>query len=137
MSTVTKTIAKGSKQELKNKEKDLKEATSSKDIDDVLRKVKDIDNVCSFDKCKNKTNLISIDCKYCHSRFCTTHGLPEVHGCGEAVKRDERRQYVHPEPKLSQEKHQQAQTKLAMKLKQMQLERKSKQGFQEKGKKKK
>ncbi|XP_030746521.1 DNA-binding protein SMUBP-2 [Sitophilus oryzae] len=132
-STVTKTETS----QLKNKEKDLKEATSSKNIDEVIDKVKIIDNVCNFVKCKAKTNLIAIDCKFCKGRFCTTHGLPEIHGCGEAVKRDERRDYMHPEPKLTKEKHDQAQTKLNMKLKQMQLERKSKQGFQNKGKKKK
>lgn len=129
--TTTKT------QLLKNKEKDFKEATSSKDLDDVINKVKKIDNICDFVKCKNKTNLIAIDCKFCKGRFCTTHGLPEIHGCGEAVRREERREYMHPEPKLSSEKHDQAQTKLTMKLKKMQLERKSKQGFQTKGKKKK
>ncbi|KAF7271075.1 hypothetical protein GWI33_016035 [Rhynchophorus ferrugineus] len=114
------TVTKTETQLLKNKEKDFKEATSSKDLDDVINKVKKIDNICDFVKCKNKTNLIAIDCKFC-----------------KAVRREERREYMHPEPKLSHEKHDQAQTKLTMKLKQMQLERKSKQGFQTKGKKKK
>ncbi|ENN79912.1 DNA-binding protein SMUBP-2-like [Dendroctonus ponderosae] len=134
MSCTTKTTENT---HVKNKQKDLQEATSSKDEQQVLEKVKTLDNVCTFTKCKNKTNLIAIDCKFCKGRFCTSHGLPEIHGCGEAVRREERREYMHPDPKLSHDKHEQAQTKLNMKLRQMQLERKSKQGFQDKGKKKK
>ncbi|XP_044259322.1 DNA-binding protein SMUBP-2 [Tribolium madens] len=131
MSTIT--ITENSK--VKNKEKDLKQATSSNDLDAVLNKVKKIDNTCSFIKCKNRTNDFAIECKYCKGRFCPTHGLPEIHGCGDAVKKDERQKYLHPNVKLTQEKHSQAQTKLNMKLKQMQQERKAKQGSTSKGKK--
>lgn len=116
----------------KNKQKDLKEAVKSNDIDDVIQKVQSMDNTCSFKKCKKHTNDFAIECKFCHGRFCTSHGLPEIHGCGEAVRREEKRKFLHPEPKLSNEKHEKAQTKLTMKLKQMQLERKSKQGFKNK-----
>ncbi|XP_028143462.1 DNA-binding protein SMUBP-2 [Diabrotica virgifera virgifera] len=105
---------------------DLSKAVHSKNIDEVLEKVTEIDYRCSFDKCKNRTHNFAIDCKFCKGRFCTSHGLPEIHGCGEAVKKDERKKMLHPEVKLSKEKHSQAQTKLNMKLKQMQLERKPK-----------
>lgn len=124
MSTVTVTNS-----HVKNKEKDLKEATSSKNLDDVLNKVKKLDNTCSFTKCKTRTTDFAIECKYCNGRFCPAHGLQEIHGCGEAVRKDEKQKFLHPNVKLSQEKHSQAQTKLNMKLKQMQQERKSKQGF--------
>lgn len=129
--TQTKTEAK-----LKNLKQDLEQATSKGDLDTVLNNVKKLDNTCAFHKCKTKTNDIAIHCKYCNGRFCTTHGLPEIHGCGEAVRRDEKRKYLHPETKLSNDAHQQASTKLNMKLKQLQQERKSKQGFSSKGKKK-
>lgn len=126
--TITKTDKK-----IKDKDKELKTAVSGDDLDNVIDKVKKIDNVCSFLKCKTKVQDFSIHCKYCNNRFCTTHGLPEIHGCGEAVRRDERRKFEHPNTsKLTKEKHSQAQTKLNMKLKQMQNERKSKQGFQNK-----
>lgn len=117
------------------KEHGQKEAINSKDLDEVLQKVTDVDTVCCFTKCKNRTKDFAIQCKYCKKRFCTTHGLPEIHGCGEAVRRDEKRKFLHPDSKLSQEKHLQAQTKLSMKLKQMQLERKSKQNLSNKNKK--
>ncbi|XP_050311721.1 DNA-binding protein SMUBP-2 [Anthonomus grandis grandis] len=137
MSSTTRTqTARSENPHTKKKNQDLKEATCTKDEDTAINNVKTLDNVCTFTKCKNKTTLIGIDCKFCKGRFCTTHGLPEIHGCGEAVRREEKREYHHPEPKLSNEKHEQAQTKLNMKLRQMQQERKSKQGFQSKGKKK-
>ncbi|KAJ8959413.1 hypothetical protein NQ318_022103 [Aromia moschata] len=108
---------------INTKEMDIKETTNSKskNIDEILEKVSAIDNTCYFTKCKNRIKDIAVQCKYCNKRFCISHGLPEIHGCGEA---------------LSEQKHAQNQTKLNMKLKQMQLERKSKQGGSGKGKKK-
>ncbi|KAK5642651.1 hypothetical protein RI129_008818 [Pyrocoelia pectoralis] len=123
MSTITKT----SETKIKNKEKNLKKATDSNDLDTVLDNVKKIDVTCCFTKCKKKTSDFGIDCKYCSSRFCTAHGLPEIHGCGEAVKRDEQRKFQHLYTAPSQEKHNQAANKLTAKLKQMQFERKGKQ----------
>lgn len=123
MATVTVTKSK-----LKNKEKQLQEATKSDDLDTVLKNIQKIDNVCGFTKCKKRTVDFSIDCKYCSRRFCTTHGLPEIHGCGEAVGKDEKSKFRHPITKLNKEEHEKASTKLNMKLKQMQFERKSKIG---------
>ncbi|CAH1114332.1 unnamed protein product [Psylliodes chrysocephalus] len=113
---------------IKIKEEKISEAVNSNstDLDSMLEKVKQIDYKCTFDKCKNKTKDFAIDCKFCKGRFCTSHGLPEIHGCGEAVRKDEREKFLHQNPKLSKEKHSQAQTKLNMKLKQLQQERKSK-----------
>ncbi|KAG5887755.1 hypothetical protein JTB14_016107 [Gonioctena quinquepunctata] len=122
-------------EKIKSKQEDLKDAVKLKNIDEVLEKVKAIDYKCSFKTCKNKTKMFAIDCKFCSGRFCTTHGLPEIHGCGEAVRREEKRKFVHPDVKMSQQKHTDNQTKLAMKLKQIQLERKPK-GSKNKDKKK-
>ncbi|KAF5304416.1 hypothetical protein FQR65_LT07946 [Abscondita terminalis] len=124
----TRTVTKNTETKLKNKEQNLRNATKSDDLDAVLENVKKIDTTCCYTKCKKRTSDFSIDCKYCGSKFCTTHGLPEIHGCGDAVKRDERQKFLHPQVKLSQHKHEQASDKLAAKLKQMQFERKAKQG---------
>lgn len=123
MATVTVTKSK-----LKNKEKQLEEAVQAEDLDTVLQNIQKIDNVCAHVKCKNRTADFSIDCKYCKRRFCTSHGLPEIHGCGDAVRKDERSKFEHPVEKLNKEDHEKAHTKLSMKLKQMQFERKSKMG---------
>lgn len=123
MATVTVTKSK-----LKNKEKQLNEAVNSEDLDTVLKNIQKVDNTCAFTKCKKRTSDFSIDCKYCKQRFCTTHGLPEIHGCGEAVRKDERSKFEHPNVKLGKDEHEKASTKLTMKLKQMQFDRKSKMG---------
>ncbi|KAK9873157.1 hypothetical protein WA026_021390 [Henosepilachna vigintioctopunctata] len=126
MSTSTSTKTK---EKPKLKETELHKITSSsKDLDEILKNVKKIDNTCSFVKCKTSIANFAIDCKYCKGRFCPSHSLPEIHGCGEAVRRDEKDKFNHPYVKLNQEIHEKAQTKLTMKLKQMQLDRKSKQG---------
>lgn len=130
----TTTVSQTKTDKLKNKGKQLRKATTAKDLDEILEKIKKLDNTCSFVKCKARVADFSIQCKHCGNRFCTTHGLPEIHGCGEAVRRSERKQFEHPNKKLSKERHESAQTKLSVKLKQMQNERKSKQGFQNKGK---
>ncbi|XP_045474814.1 DNA-binding protein SMUBP-2 [Harmonia axyridis] len=135
MSTITQTKTK-EKPNLKNKESDLQKITASKNLDEVLENVKKLDNSCSYTKCKTSIANFAIDCKYCKGRFCPTHSLPEIHGCGEAVRKDEKEKFNHPYKKLDQENHQKAQTKLTMKLKQLQLERKAKPGNSSKGKKK-
>ena len=114
-----------------------KQAGSARDNDDeeFLREIKVKDNTCAFPPCNTRIVNFSIDCKHCQLKFCTTHYLPEVHGCGEAARRDEKREFLHPHPKLSEEKHEKVSQKLSTKLKQMQLERKAKQ-FSAKGKKK-
>lgn len=130
-STITQT-AKTTTNQVISKEKELQKATASGNLDEVLKNVKKLDITCPFTKCKKNTEAIAIVCKYCHGRFCTTHGMPEIHGCGDAVRRDEKRQYLHPITKLTKDKHEQASTKLNMKLKQKEFERKSKQGVKNK-----
>lgn len=124
MATVTITETK-----VKNKDQNLKEATASDNLDTVLNNVKKLDNTCSFDKCKKRIVDFAIHCKFCNNRFCTTHGLPEIHGCGDAVRKEERKKFLQnpATSKLPEEKHNQASTKLTQKLKQMQSERKAKQ----------
>lgn len=95
-------------------------------LDDVLTAVKDVDNLCDYPRCKTKTKLMGQDCELCRKRFCFKHGLPEVHGCGEAVKREERVKFLHPKPvKTVREEADlvQAKKKLQAKLKDMQVGR--------------
>ncbi|XP_054739385.1 DNA-binding protein SMUBP-2 [Anastrepha obliqua] len=95
-------------------------------LDDVLTAVKDVDNMCDYPRCKTITKLMGQDCELCRKRFCFKHGLPEVHGCGEAVKREERVKFLHPKPaKTIREEADLAQAKkrLESKLKDMQVRR--------------
>ncbi|XP_049286038.1 DNA-binding protein SMUBP-2 [Anopheles funestus] len=100
-----------------------------KNLDKVLEAVKIVDLTCDFKGCKQKTNLVGTDCSFCKDRFCFKHSLPEIHGCGEAVKRKERELFLHPmtgKAKAEQYEKQKAQVRLTQKLKQMSLERKQK-----------
>lgn len=98
-------------------------------LDDVLAAVRQLDTTCDHTKCKTKTSLMFMDCVLCKRRFCFKHGLPEVHGCGDAVKRQERDAFQHPVPQRTKQKEkdlENAKEKLHQKLKDMNLSRKGK-----------
>lgn len=95
-------------------------------MDEVLSAVKEVDARCDFDKCKTKTNLIGQDCNLCKKRFCFKHNLPEIHGCGTAVKKEERKNFLKPVPiktVRAEEEHKKAHVRLDSKLKDMQRTR--------------
>lgn len=95
-------------------------------LDDVLTAVKVVDNLCDYQRCKEKTTLMGLDCAFCKKRFCFKHGLPEVHGCGEAVKQEERKNFMKPKPLKTVRQEQdlaKAKVKLNAKLKDMQVGR--------------
>lgn len=98
-------------------------------LDDVLTAVKEVDNLCDYQRCKAKTTLMGQDCDHCKKRFCFKHGLPEVHGCGEAVKKEERKNFLKPKPLKTVRQEQdlaKAKVKLNAKLKDMQVSRMAK-----------
>ncbi|POM74642.1 DNA polymerase alpha-associated DNA helicase A [Phytophthora palmivora] len=48
---------------------------------------------CAFqstNRCKKSTTMLGSVCKFCKLKFCYDHALPEVHGCGDAVRKFER-----------------------------------------------
>ncbi|GMF31750.1 unnamed protein product [Phytophthora lilii] len=48
---------------------------------------------CAFQsssRCKKSTSMLGSVCKFCKLKFCYDHALPEVHGCGDAVRKSER-----------------------------------------------
>ncbi|KAI8919630.1 hypothetical protein BC831DRAFT_480952 [Entophlyctis helioformis] len=38
-------------------------------------------NTCQFGSCSDKIVKIVGDCRYCSSKFCSRHRLPEAHAC--------------------------------------------------------
>lgn len=38
-------------------------------------------NRCQFGDCHNRVVKIIGDCRYCQSKFCSSHRLPEAHAC--------------------------------------------------------
>lgn len=100
----------------------------NKKLDDVLHTVRQLDNTCDFSRCKVKTSLIYQDCKLCDQRFCMKHQLPEVHGCGGAVRKTERTEFLKPRTipisaALRRNEQKDAHARLEQKLKELSLAR--------------
>lgn len=70
--------------------KDLNRNGKEKDIDDVLSEFRKLDNVCNYATCKTGISLMGQLCLFCQRRFCLSHHLPEIHGCGDAIRRQAR-----------------------------------------------
>lgn len=107
----------------------LASSTVDENLDIVLEAVKKVDETCDYKRCKQKTSMMGTSCEFCKQRFCFKHGLPEIHGCGEAVRKQEREVFLHPLPAKTvqtQEDLKKAQNRLDQKLKQMNLSRKAK-----------
>lgn len=43
--------------------------------------------------CGKSVKLLFLDCKFCFKRFCTSHALPESHGCGAEASAAARRDF--------------------------------------------
>ena len=71
------------KQEAKKKEED---------IDKLLESFSAENTKCQGEGCKASVKTVFSACKFCKMRFCFSHGMPEIHGCGEAAKRMARQQ---------------------------------------------
>ena len=60
------------------------------DIDGILSEFRQLDNVCNYATCKTGISLMGQQCTLCKRRFCLSHHLPEIHGCGDAIRRQAR-----------------------------------------------
>nr|XP_054294554.1 DNA-binding protein SMUBP-2 [Pongo pygmaeus] len=44
------------------------------------------DNTCGFAKCTASVTTLGQFCQLCSRRYCLSHHLPEIHGCGERAR---------------------------------------------------
>lgn len=96
------------------------------DFDSVIAEFQEMDKRCSWSSCRIPTDLVGLTCTYCKQRFCISHGLPEIHGCGEAARKSAKHEFHHPKPvKPDLLKRSCLSKKLEKKLIQMAEERKS------------
>ncbi|RWS25935.1 DNA-binding protein SMUBP-2-like protein [Leptotrombidium deliense] len=70
---------------VKNLSEQLK-TTDEENIDELIATVKKMDSVCSFENCKSKVSVLGLNCQFCKRRFCLSHSMPEIHGCGDDVR---------------------------------------------------
>lgn len=105
----------------------ISNATVNTKLDEVLKTVRQLDNTCDFGRCRTKTSLIGQDCTLCQQRFCMKHQLPEIHGCGGAIKKEQRTEFLKPRPTLPaalrRNEQKDAHARLEQKLKEMSLAR--------------
>ncbi|XP_053400098.1 DNA-binding protein SMUBP-2-like [Mercenaria mercenaria] len=82
-----KEVSKSSKHRKFDKElAERVEKVDKDDIDALIETVQNMDNFCCFKKCKTSVQTLFQLCAHCQGRYCLTHHIPEVHGCGEAAR---------------------------------------------------
>ena len=91
-STSSRAKNRKSKQNLPGSKKSSHQQSSTDDLDALLVEFTLADTTCSFPQCEKSVNLVGLTCQFCRRKHCTTHSLPEVHGCAEAAKDHSRRQ---------------------------------------------
>ena len=106
------------------------------DFDALIAEAMQQNNVCNYRKCKNYTTTLGQNCGFCAKRFCLTHHIPEVHGCGAEAKAQARavinregvlyRGSGVPDKKVDPVKREYLQKKLEKKVEQMADKRKIK-----------
>lgn len=96
------------------------------DFDSVIAQFQEMDKRCAWSSCRISTDLVGLTCMHCRQRFCISHGLPEIHGCGEAARKAAKHELHHPKPvKPDLLKRSSLSRKLEKKLVQMVEERKA------------
>ncbi|XP_036391211.1 DNA-binding protein SMUBP-2 [Megalops cyprinoides] len=61
-------------------------AAADDDFDTLIDAVIKADNVCASAKCKASVQTLGQLCPFCNRRYCLSHHIPEVHGCGDKAK---------------------------------------------------
>ena len=64
------------------------------DFDSLCEQFQKLDTVCNFPKCKTLVATLGVTCPFCLLRFCLTHSMAEIHGCGEEARKSARQQML-------------------------------------------
>ncbi|PSN36020.1 DNA-binding protein SMUBP-2 [Blattella germanica] len=126
----TAPVSQGGKEmkiETKKQEKSKKPTKKQEpeDFESLMAEFQEMDKKCHWSTCSTPTDLVGLVCVHCKHKFCLTHGLPEIHGCGEAARKLAKQEFRHPRPAKSDPiKRNAASRKLEKKLQQMSDERK-------------
>ncbi|KAM5247003.1 DNA-binding protein SMUBP-2 [Ctenodactylus gundi] len=63
-----------------------KDLTTTEDFDALVSAAIKADSTCAFTKCSASVVTLGQLCQLCGHRYCLSHHLPEVHGCGERAR---------------------------------------------------
>ncbi|NXX48694.1 SMBP2 protein, partial [Tricholaema leucomelas] len=61
-------------------------SAAEEDIDALISAAVQADSTCGFPCCKASVTVLGQLCAHCNRRYCLSHHIPEVHGCGEKAK---------------------------------------------------
>ncbi|KAM4017789.1 DNA-binding protein SMUBP-2 isoform 2-T2 [Anomaloglossus baeobatrachus] len=70
----------------KNDIKPDAENLGTDDFDALIAATVKADNTCGFAKCKSSVVTVGDFCIHCNKRYCLSHHIPEIHGCGDKAK---------------------------------------------------
>ncbi|XP_058791832.1 DNA-binding protein SMUBP-2-like [Phymastichus coffea] len=93
------------------------------DFDKIVKEFQKSNSICSFEGCKKSTKLIKLICQFCKKWYCLEHGLQEIHGCSNEVRRKAQKDFRHRKPEATTTKEK---DKFFKKLKELENARKSK-----------
>ncbi|XP_066854840.1 DNA-binding protein SMUBP-2 isoform X2 [Anser cygnoides] len=118
------------------------DGATEEDIDALISAAIKADNTCGFPRCKASVTTLGQLCPHCNRRYCLSHHVPEVHGCGEKAKaharqRISREGVLYPgssskDKSLDPAKRAHLQRRLDKKLSELTSQRKSKKKDKEK-----
>ncbi|XP_073429997.1 DNA-binding protein SMUBP-2 isoform X2 [Dendrobates tinctorius] len=66
------------------------ESSGTDDFEALIAAAVKADNTCGFAKCKSSVVTVGDFCIHCNKRYCLSHHIPEVHGCGDKAKANAR-----------------------------------------------
>ncbi|NXE98238.1 SMBP2 protein, partial [Menura novaehollandiae] len=61
-------------------------SAAGEDFDALISAAIEADRTCGFPGCKATVTTLGQLCHHCQRRFCLSHHVPEVHGCGDKAK---------------------------------------------------
>ncbi|KAJ8252013.1 hypothetical protein COCON_G00213250 [Conger conger] len=64
----------------------IESALAGDDFDALIDAVVKADSFCASAKCKASVRTMGQLCPFCNRRYCLSHHIPEVHGCGDLAK---------------------------------------------------
>lgn len=65
----------------------------SDDFDALLEQYQAENWSCSYSGCKTAAKTLGRMCLHCRRRYCIVHGMPEIHGCGDAASKCAQRDF--------------------------------------------
>ena len=60
------------------------------ELDELIAQMRLADSTCGYPDCKKSVSLLGMRCTFCNRKYCTSHNIAEVHGCGTAAKKHAR-----------------------------------------------